>query len=280
MGGNFVGGPFALRVLKPSSGGHFTYGAISEPAFPTGIPQTIPTALPIEAGDLIALEVPNGSSVGFIEFAGSEADRGVAHPPVAEGQTWEPKSQRAGWEFAFNADVLPPPSIVSISPATGTIAGGSSVTISGTDFSEVQKVTFGGTAATSYTVDSEGSITAVVPPGSAPGPVAVTVTTVAGTNPTGPAASFTYSTPPPLLPPPSPQCTVPKLRGKSLRAAKAAIRAADCKVGRVTRGRGTKGKVVGQEPKPGTVGAADTKVDVKLGKARRPRQDSNLRPSA
>jgi IPT/TIG domain/PASTA domain len=277
MAGNFLGGPFELRVLKPTSGGNYTYGAISEAASPTGIPQTIGTDLPIEAGDVIALEVPNESWVGFIELPGSETDRAVAHPPVAEGQIWEPKSQGAGREFAFNADVLAPPSVIAISPTTGTTASGSSVTISGSNFSEVQKVDFGGMAATSYTINSEGSITATSPPASAPGTVDVTVTTAAGTSPTGSSDSFTYTAPPVPPPPPLPQCIVPNLRGKSLGVAKKEIRTADCKVGWVTRGHGSRAKVVGQKPKPGTVSAADTKVNVKLGKVRRGRNKGGRR---
>jgi hypothetical protein len=280
MAGNFLGGPFELRILKPTSGGNYTYGAISEAASPTGIPQTVGTDLPIEAGDVIALEVPNESWVGFIELPGSETHRAVAHPPVPEGQLWEPNSQGTGRELAFDADVLAPPSVIAISPTTGPAAGDSSVTISGSNFSEVEKVDFGGMAATSYTVNSDGSITATSPAPSAPGTVDVTVTTAAGTSPIGSSDSFTYTAPPVPPPPPSPQCMVPDLRGKSLGAAKRKIRTAGCKVGRVTSGHGTRAKVVGQKPKPGTVSAADTNVNLKLGKVRQgPNEGGHRRPA-
>jgi beta-lactam-binding protein with PASTA domain len=64
-------------------------------------------------------------------------------------------------------------------------------------------------------------------------------------------------------------CVVPKLRGKELKAARKRIKAADCKLGKVTR-KGTVGrgaKVVKQTPKAGTVRAAGSKVDVVLGAA-------------
>lgn len=63
----------------------------------------------------------------------------------------------------------PMPVITSVSPTTGTSAGGTSVTITGTGFyggtgsSVVSDVLFGSTAATSFTVNSDTSITATAP---------------------------------------------------------------------------------------------------------------------
>lgn len=269
MAGNFAGGPFELRILKPSFEGHYSYGAISLPVFPDGLPQTIGTHLPIEAGDIVALEVPNESAVGYIETPGSEGFRAVAHPPVAEGQAWEGKVvSRPESEFAFNADVLAPPSVTAVAPANGAASGGGSVAISGSDFSEVQKVDFGGIAASSYTVESEGSIVATAPPASLPGTVDVTVTSAAGTSTTGAFDNFTYAAAPvPALlpPPPSPACKVPDLRGRTLRAAKKNIRAADCRVGRIRRGRRGGSKVLWQKPKPGTRSKPGTEISVGVG---------------
>jgi rhamnogalacturonyl hydrolase YesR len=83
------------------------------------------------------------------------------------------------------------PTVTSISPNSGSTAGGTAVTITGTNFAAGAAVTFGGTAATSVVVVSSTSITATTPAGSA-GAVTVTVT-----NP-GPesgslASAFTYS---------------------------------------------------------------------------------------
>jgi hypothetical protein len=63
-------------------------------------------------------------------------------------------------------------------------------------------------------------------------------------------------------------CVVPKLKGKKLKAAKKMLRAADCKVGLVSKSKGVKatsGKVVKQAPKPGKVLPAKMAVSVKLG---------------
>ena len=77
-----------------------------------------------------------------------------------------------------------------MNPTTGSQAGGTSVTITGTGFTGVSAVHFGTTAATNVTVVSDTSITADSPAGT--GTVDVTVVTPAGTSPTSPADQFTF----------------------------------------------------------------------------------------
>ena len=88
--------------------------------------------------------------------------------------------------------VTPAPTVTSLTPTSGTTAGGTAVTITGTGFTGATGVTFGGVAATSVSVVSATSITATTPAGSA-GTASVVVTTPAGSN----AANtlFTYITP-------------------------------------------------------------------------------------
>lgn len=78
----------------------------------------------------------------------------------------------------------PAPLVASITPASGPAAGGTTVTVNGTNFSgsgwAVSAVTFGGVAAQSYTVDSASQLTAVAPPGT--GQADVRVTTKADSN--------------------------------------------------------------------------------------------------
>src|SRR6202042_120371 len=67
------------------------------------------------------------------------------------------------------------PTVSSVSPNNGPAAGGTAVTITGTNFAAGATVTFGATAATNVVVVSSTSITATTPAGSA-GAVTVTVT--------------------------------------------------------------------------------------------------------
>ncbi|MGE4276270.1 MAG: Ig-like domain-containing protein [Lawsonibacter sp.] len=83
------------------------------------------------------------------------------------------------------------PAVTSVSPASGTTAGGTSVTITGTNFTGATEVMFGTTAAASYTVNSATQITATSPAYAA-GAVDITVTTVGGTSATSANDQFTF----------------------------------------------------------------------------------------
>jgi hypothetical protein len=69
--------------------------------------------------------------------------------------------------YTLQIDVADPPTITGISPGSGPTAGGTVVTITGTDLATVGTVTFGGTMAASFTVDSTTQITATTPAGAA-----------------------------------------------------------------------------------------------------------------
>jgi IPT/TIG domain len=83
------------------------------------------------------------------------------------------------------------PAVTKLKPKSGHAAGGTVVTIAGTGFAAGALVRFGAAPAGEVTVGSATSITAVSPPG-AIGSVDVTVTTAAGTSPTGKKDLFKY----------------------------------------------------------------------------------------
>lgn len=89
-----------------------------------------------------------------------------------------------------------PPTVTSCSPSSGTTAGGTEVTITGTDFTGATGVTFGGAAATSVVVVNATTITCATPVGTA-GAKDVTVTTAAGTGTL--VGGFTYALPAPVV---------------------------------------------------------------------------------
>ena len=80
---------------------------------------------------------------------------------------------------------------VTVSPTEGSQIGGTSVTITGTEFVGVSAVKFGSTAATFFHVDSATQITATSPAETA-GTVDVTITTSVGTTATSSSDLFTY----------------------------------------------------------------------------------------
>ncbi len=88
------------------------------------------------------------------------------------------------------------PTVTSISPTSGPATGGTTVIITGTNFSGATAVTFGGTAASGYTVNSATQITATAPAGT--GTVDVRVTTAGGTSATSAADQFSYTSLPTL----------------------------------------------------------------------------------
>ncbi len=90
----------------------------------------------------------------------------------------------AGDQFTYG------PSVTGVSPGRGPASGGTSVTITGSDLSAATAVEFGSTAATSFEIDSQGSITAVSPPGT--GTVDVTVIDPEATSAASTADRFTY----------------------------------------------------------------------------------------
>jgi len=79
------------------------------------------------------------------------------------------------------------PTIASLNPITGPVAGGGSVKILGSGLMGTLTVTFG-SASAKFNADSDGQISADLPPAVAPGPVSVTVKTKGGSA----MASFTY----------------------------------------------------------------------------------------
>ncbi len=255
-----LGGPFRLRVLRPSGGEvvYATQGA-SEPENSTSLSlQTFPTSIPIQAGDAIGLEAtePLEDQAGFLSYTGEPAAAFTFwNPPPPDGVPTKGEFPDTEEAFAFNADVQPAPVVIGVIPATGNIRGGAQVTLSGMDLIGVSSVVFGEKPATSISVSSEGQITAVTPGASKPGPVAITVTTPGGT--TGAATpQFTYEA-----------CSVPKLKGKKLKRVRKRLRNSNCRLGKVKLTGTTDSKssrVVGQRPPPGRFKPPGFRVKVTL----------------
>ena len=82
------------------------------------------------------------------------------------------------------------PAVTGVSPDSGSIAGGTTLAITGTGLAGATGVRFGGAAA-AITADSGTQITVTTPPGT--GTVTITVTTPAGTSQTTAAGHYAYT---------------------------------------------------------------------------------------
>jgi hypothetical protein len=83
------------------------------------------------------------------------------------------------------------PTVTGLSPTSGPRSGGTSVIITGTNFTQASDVFFGFGAATNVRIANAFTITVTSSAGTT-GPVNVTVTTSGGTSATNPADDFTY----------------------------------------------------------------------------------------
>jgi hypothetical protein len=274
-----AGQTLKMKVFRPLGGASFlVVGQDGPRRLVPDVLNTFPTDLAVQSGDVIGLNDQNAPAAdnACLFMTGDLGDRydfSEGDPDAETGATTVMSPSVQGYRLNLSATLLEAPTVTAVSPQTGAIAGGTTVEITGGEFAQVQGVRFGAAAASSYIVDSEGQITAVSPAGAA-GSVLVSVTTIAGTIS---VQQFTYQAPSTSAPSPSPSpisapapnCTVPKLQGKNLKASKRKLRTADCVLGKVTKKKGANaktGKVVGQSKKPGTVLPAGTVLNVTLGK--------------
>ena len=246
---NATGGPFELRVLTPGTGTTYTGGATSAPATPSSTAtQTFATNMPIQAGQTVGLDDTTGGHLGATNPPG--ATSAYWTPPLGNGETRAATNTNPNVEFGFNADVQPFPSVGSVSPSSGSTAGGTTVTIIGHNFTGATAVNFGSTPAASFSVFSDSVIMAVTRPSPA-GTVDVTVKNP-GQSATSAADRFRFVK----------KCVVPKLKGKTLKKARKALKKAHCKLGKVKGPKGKNARIKKQKPKPGKVLAAGSKVRV------------------
>lgn len=254
-----VAGPFGsqlgLKVYRPLGGLKFqVVGQDGPRPLLAGQRNSFPVAIPVQAGDIVGVSVPpSGSPVcGFTTELAADVFRfNMGSAP--NGAVIDLASSESGDRVNIEASLLPPPTITSLSPAAGPIKN-AKVTIAGANFAAVQGVSFGGVAAKSFSVDSEGQIRAVAPNSTKLSKVPVVVTTGAGSATS--AQTFAYK-----------GCKVPQLQGKKLKASKKTARKRDCKVGKVKKLGGASaktGKVVAQNPKPGKLLLPGAKIKVTL----------------
>jgi hypothetical protein len=151
----------------------------------TGTSFTGATAVDFGTAPATNVSVVNDSTIKADSPAGSAGVVNVSVTTPAGTSAVSPAD-----EFTYTVAVAPV--VTAISPTTGSMAGGTLVTITGTSFTGATAVDFGTVPATNVTVVNDTMITANSP--AATGTVDVTVTTPSGTSATSPADQFTYTT--------------------------------------------------------------------------------------
>lgn len=195
-----------------SAGDEFTWVAAPTvtAVTPTSGPGSGGTSVTVTGTGFSGVTGVDFGSVPAASFSVSSSTSITAVSPPAPTGTVNVTVTTAGGTSATSADdefttTSPPPAptVSAVSPASGSTAGGTMVTVTGTDFTAGVTVDFGSAPATDVTVGSATSVSAVSPAAAA-GTVDVTVTSSGGTSATSAADRFTYvasAAPPPPTPP-------------------------------------------------------------------------------
>ena len=200
-----------VRVTTPagtsdiSAADQFTYMLPPRPAV-TGLSLTSDTTL---GGAVVTVLGTAFTGATAVSFGGMQVSLGVSvnsdtsvtvHAPVhLQGVVDVTVTTPGGTSQIVPADhftYVPPPRpvVTAIGPISGSTVGNYLVTILGSGFTQASQVTFGGTPAASFLVNSPGEITARARAAMA-GTVEITVTTPGGTSDSTAADHFTYVRP-------------------------------------------------------------------------------------
>ena len=161
-----------------------------------------PTGGFMSGGTTVTITGNNFTGATSVKFGGTNATsftvnsntQITAVSPAGTGTVHVTVTTPSGTSATSSADqyaYIPAPAVTAVSPTGGKTSSGTTVTITGNNFTGATSVNFGGTNATSFTVNSDTQITAVAPAHSK-GTVDITVTTPYGTSATSSADQYTY----------------------------------------------------------------------------------------
>ncbi|WP_228796579.1 beta strand repeat-containing protein [Nocardia nova] len=184
-----AGAAGTVQVTVTTPGGTSNGVAYTYIAVPTLI-TAVPNVGPVTGGTTVVLTGTNLTGTTAVNFGGTpaasftvdSATQITAVAPAGTAGTVQITATTAGGTsngVAFTYVAVP--TLAGITPPAGSVTGGTTVVLTGTNLTGATAVSFGGTPATSFTVDSATQITAVAPAGAA-GAVQVTVTTPGGTS--------------------------------------------------------------------------------------------------
>ena len=194
-------GTGVVDVSVTTVGGTNTNTAADNFAYVPVVSSVSPSAGPLAGGTSVTITGSGFSGAPAVKF-GTAAAAGytvnsdtkiTATSPAALAGVVDLTVTASGYTSAtssadrFTYTALP---VVTIIPTYGPATGGTSVILTGSNFTGATAVKFGTTAAASYTVNSDTQITAVSPAGT--GVVDVSVTAVGGINSNTANDNFTY----------------------------------------------------------------------------------------
>jgi len=206
-----------VSVVTPGGTSHegagdtFNYGpSITCPTPPTAGCPVSPSFGPPAGGTIVTLSGTNFTGATGVNFGTAALTSTLTNPPPPGNFFFMSDTEiianspsgtgvvnvivttLGGTSPISNADRFSyAPILSSISPATGPATGGTTVMLTGSNFTGATAVNFGTKPASSFVFNSDTSITATSPPGKSPS-VTVTVTTPGGTSPAGSGTTFGY----------------------------------------------------------------------------------------
>jgi hypothetical protein len=178
-----------ITTAGTSNGVSYTYAGV--PSVSGVSPNQGPTSgantVTLTGANLTGATAVTFGATAAASFTVNSSTQFTAVAPAGAGTVQVTATTPSGTSNGVSYTYIPAPALTSVGPSSGPAAGGTTVTLTGTNLTGANAVTFGANAATSFTVNSSTQITAVAPAGA--GTVQVTATTPGGTSN---GVSYTY----------------------------------------------------------------------------------------
>ena len=180
----------ATQAVRPSA-------AAAAPVLSSVVPNTGPAAgsstVTLNGSSFTGATAVNFGANPALSYSVDTSAKITAVTPPGTGTVSVTVQSPGGTSNSVTYAYLVAPVLTAVSPSQGPTSGGTAVILTGTGLTGATAVSFGSSAASSFTVNSATQITAVAPSGT--GAVSVSVTTPGGTSNT---VGYTYVAAPAL----------------------------------------------------------------------------------
>jgi len=192
-----VTNPVGTSATSPADVFLYTSGAVTAPT----VSAISPAAGPPTGGTMVTITGTGFTGATAVDFGTTPATNLVVVSdstitvvsPAGAGTVDVTVTTLGGTSATSSADLFSfGPTVTSVNPRSGLLAGGTTVTITGANLTNVSAVDFGSTPATAFISESSTQILALSPAAASPGAVNVTVITTGGASAASPADVFFY----------------------------------------------------------------------------------------